>query len=150
MHDMPKLSADGSLQDGEGHSYPTLLAQQVKRPLRRPRQCLIESQLAYKKAIHVTACAAVPNPTWRSNPDLGTRSSHFFILFYFIILFESFRIIQIQLLSQTHFKYSMKIYIHKYHFNIKGPHHLITKIFFFFHSMWHFMPIWSISHLYTM
>ena len=36
----------------------------------------------------------------------------------FFFFFESFRIIQIQLLFQTHFKYSMKKYICKYHFNI--------------------------------
>ena len=48
------------------------------------------------------------------------RGPHFFF-------FESFRIIQIQLLFQTQFKYQ---------FNIKGAHHLITKLFF--HSMWHF------------
>ena len=40
-------------------------------------------------------------------------------------------------------KYSMKIYISKYHLNIKGAHHLITN--FFFHSMWHLMLICSIS-----
>ena len=82
-----------------------------------------------------------PDPTRRPNLNSRTLSSLFFF-------FESFRIIQIQLIFQTQFKYLMKIYIRKYHFNIKGAHHLITKLFF--HSMWHFMPIWSISHLYNM
>ena len=50
IHNMHKPFADGSLQDG-GHSYPTLLPSNVKRPPRRPRQRCIESQLLGKITI---------------------------------------------------------------------------------------------------
>ena len=84
----------------------------------------------------MTARTTVPDPTkdrtWTRGR--GPHSSLFFILFF---IFESFRTIQIQLLFQTHFKYSMKIYIRKYHFNIKGAHHLITKLFFSFNVAFH-------------
>ena len=43
MYNMSKPSTDGSLQDGEGHSYPTLLPPNVKQLLGRPRQHRIES-----------------------------------------------------------------------------------------------------------
>ena len=76
------------------------------------------------------AHAVVPDPIRRPNPDPETRSSLFFYFFIFLF-FESFRIIKIQLLFQTYFTYSMKIYIRESHFNIKGAHHLITKHFFF-------------------
>ena len=71
------------------------------------------------------------------------------ILFFF---FESFRIIQIQLLFQTQFKYSMKINIRKYHFNIKGAHHLIAKHFFSFDVAFHahlvhFPPLYNATLL---
>ena len=39
-HNMPKPSDDGSLQDGEGHSYPTLLPPNVKRPKLTVTPCL--------------------------------------------------------------------------------------------------------------
>ena len=42
-HNMPKSFVDRSLQDGEGHSYPTPLPPNVKRPPGRPRQRRIES-----------------------------------------------------------------------------------------------------------
>ena len=58
-HNMPKPSADGSLQDGEGHSYPTLLPLNVKKPPGRPRQIRIESQLALKRPIHCSKCNRV-------------------------------------------------------------------------------------------
>ena len=95
----------------------------------------------------MTARAAVLDPTRRLNPDPRTRSSLFFFFF-----FESFRIIQIQFLFQTHFKYSMKIYIRKYHFNIKGAHHLITKLFFSFDVAFHahlvhFPPLYNAALL---
>ena len=41
------------------------------------------------------------------------------------------------------------IYIRKYHFNIKGTHHLIKKNYFFY-SIWYFMPILSIYHFYIL
>ena len=52
----------------------------------------------------------------------------------------------------THFKYSMKIYIRKYHFNIKGAHHLITKLFFSFVVAFHahlvyFPPLYNAALL---
>ena len=89
-------------------------------------------------------CRTLPDPTRKPNLDLGTRSS----LGFFFFFFESFRIIQIQLLFQTHFKYSMKIYIRKYHFNIKGTHHLITKLFFLFDVAFHAHLV-NFPHLYN-
>ena len=77
----------------------------------------------------MTARATVPDPTWRPTWARG-RGPHYCFFF-----FESFRMIQIQLLFQTHFKYSMKIYIRKYHFNIKGADHLITKLFFILYDI---------------
>ena len=59
MYNMPKPSTDGSLQDREGHSYPTLLPQNVKRPLGRPRQRRIESQFAHKRVVHCSRCNGV-------------------------------------------------------------------------------------------
>ena len=76
------------------------------------------------------AYSALPDPTRpKGRTRTRGRGPCLFFLFSFFF-FESFQIIQIQLLFQTHFKYSMKIYIRKYHFNIKGAHHFITKLFF--------------------
>ena len=47
----------------------------------------------------------------------------------------------------------MKIYIHKYHFNIKGAHHFVLKTLFFpfdvaFHAhLIHFLPLYNTSLL---
>ena len=99
----------------------------------------------------MTACTAVPDPTRKPNPDPGTRSSLFFIYLFYYYYFESFQIIQIQLLFQTYIKYSMKIYIRKYHFNIKA-FHLITKLFFsfdvaFYAHFVYFPPLYSATLL---
>ena len=42
-HNMKKLFTDSSLEDGEGHSFPTLLPPKEKRPLGIPRKRCIES-----------------------------------------------------------------------------------------------------------
>ena len=51
-HNMPKLSADSNLEDGEGHSFPTFLPPTMKRLPGRPRQRRIESEFAHKRVIH--------------------------------------------------------------------------------------------------
>ena len=58
-HKMPKLSANRSLEDGEGHSFPTLLPPKVKRHPGRPLQRHIESKFAHKRAIHCSRCNGV-------------------------------------------------------------------------------------------
>ena len=96
------------------------------------------------------AHAVIPDPTRTPNLDPGTRSSLLFLFFFF---FKSFRIIQTQLLFQTHFKYSIKIYICKYHFNIKGGPSFDHKTLFFsfdvaFHAhLVHFPPLYNAALL---
>ena len=69
-HNMPKPSDDGSLQDGECHSYPTLLPPNVKRPPGRPRQSCIESQFAHKRPIHCSRCNGVGHNRSKCNNPL--------------------------------------------------------------------------------
>ena len=46
--------------------------------------CLVGKLLILFCSGSVTACVAVPDPTQRSNPDPGTRSSLFFIFLFFL------------------------------------------------------------------
>ena len=90
------------------------------------------------------------SPRYRTLPDPEAEPGPGDAVLTFF--FESFRIIQIQLLFQTQFKYSMKINIRKYHFNIKEAHHLIAKHFFSFDVAFHahlvhFPPLYNATLL---